>query len=299
MLLCYIDESGTPDIPGTTSHYVLCGLAIPIYTWKKCEKDIQDIKKKFDLVDAEIHTAWILRKYSEQLKVKDFDKLSKPKRIYEVEKLRKTELLRLQKTNSKLYKQTKKNYRETLAYIHLTFDERRNFIIELAKTISTWDFARLFAECVDKINYDPARAINNTTIQEQTLEQITTRFDYCIMNYAKKNPKNGFGLLIHDNNETVAKKHTDLMRKFHTQGTFWKKISYIVETPLFVNSKLTNMVQIADLCAYSIRKYLENNTDTTLFDLIFKRADRRDTKSVGIRHFTHKNCTCKICLSHK
>ncbi|MDD3730430.1 MAG: DUF3800 domain-containing protein [Endomicrobiaceae bacterium] len=296
MLLCYIDESGTPELSGNSSHYVLCGLAIPIYKWKKCENDIQAIKQRFNLVDTEIHTAWILRKYNEQLKVKDFDSLPIPKRIYEVDKLRKTELLKLQRTNTKLYKQTKKNYRETQAYIHLTFDERRNFILELAKTISSWDFARLFAECVDKINYNPAIAIN--TISEQALEQITTRFEYCLMNYSNIRNQQKFGLLIHDNNETVAKKHTELMRRFHTQGTFWKKITHIVETPLFVNSKLTNMVQIADLCAYAIRIYLERN-NTTLFDLIVKRADKKDTKSVGIRHFTHRNCHCKICLSHK
>jgi hypothetical protein len=30
MYLCYIDESGTPQIPGNTSHFILAGLAIPI-----------------------------------------------------------------------------------------------------------------------------------------------------------------------------------------------------------------------------------------------------------------------------
>ncbi len=29
MFLCYIDESGTSNIPGNTSHFILAGLAIP------------------------------------------------------------------------------------------------------------------------------------------------------------------------------------------------------------------------------------------------------------------------------
>jgi len=30
MILCYVDESGTPDIPGNTSHYILTGLSYNI-----------------------------------------------------------------------------------------------------------------------------------------------------------------------------------------------------------------------------------------------------------------------------
>ena len=31
MYLCYIDESGTSDIPGNTSHFILAGLSLPIW----------------------------------------------------------------------------------------------------------------------------------------------------------------------------------------------------------------------------------------------------------------------------
>jgi hypothetical protein len=58
------------------------------------------------------------------------------------------------------------------------------------------------------------------------------------------------GLIIQDNNDTVKKHLTDLMRKFHVQGTVWTKIPQIIETPLFVDSSLTSMIQIADFCAY-------------------------------------------------
>ena len=43
MYLCYIDESGTPDIPGNTSHYVLAGLSVPISYWKSCDKEIESV----------------------------------------------------------------------------------------------------------------------------------------------------------------------------------------------------------------------------------------------------------------
>ena len=109
MLLCYIDESGTPEITGNTSHYVLAGLAIPVHKWKEAELDINKVKQKYGLEHNEIHTAWLLRKYIEQSKIPDFESLPKDQRIYEVQKYRKTELLRLQKgNNNKSYIQTKK-----------------------------------------------------------------------------------------------------------------------------------------------------------------------------------------------
>lgn len=107
-----------------------------------------------------------------------------------------------------------------------------------------------------------------------------------------------YGLLIHDNNETVAKKHTELMRRFHSSGTLWTTIDNIIETPLFVDSRLTRMVQIADLCAYSLRRYCENG-DTDLFRRIFQRADRFGGRAVGVRHFTDLSCTCEICEAHR
>lgn len=43
-----------------------------------------------------------------------------------------------------------------------------------------------------------------------------------------------------------------LMKRFHNNGTLWAKVKNIIETPLFVDSELASMVQIADLCSYSI-----------------------------------------------
>jgi hypothetical protein len=302
MYLFYIDESGTSSIPGNTSHFILSGLSIPIWNWKDCEKNINAIKARYKLENTEIHTGWLIRNYTEQNKISNFSRLSSTQRRYEIEKYRKSELFKLQKSSNKgLYRQTKKNYKQTQPYIHLTLEERKDFVNEIAKTIGNWGFARLFAECIDKVYFDPKRAPKS--IDEQAFEQLVSRFEQYLRildscdGIKNKNNKN-YGLIIHDNNETIAKRHTELMKLFHKQGTFWTKISNIIETPLFVNSELTSMIQIADVCAYSLRRYLENN-ETDLFDEIFKRADRKDKIVVGVRHFTDDTCACKICLNHK
>ncbi len=295
MHLCYIDESGTSDIPGNTSHFILAGLSIPISRWKSCDRAIEVIKRRYGLSNTEIHVGWVVRKYLEQSKIPNFETLNWAQRRVQVGQKRTAELLRLQRTtNSKQYRQTKKNYAKTKDYAHLTYQERKDFIREVAQLVSRWNFARLFAEGIDKIHFDPSRTTQ--TIDEQAFEQVVSRFEHYLQNIGR-NDSNCCGLLIHDNNETVAIKHTNMMKKFHQTGTMWTTVEKIIETPLFVDSELTSMIQIADLCAYAIRRYLENG-ERELFDLIIKRADSRLKTRVGVRHFTASSCTCQICSQH-
>jgi hypothetical protein len=301
MYFCYVDESGTSDLTDNSSHFVLVGISIPVWEWGKCEADIINVKAKHDLANKEIHTAWILREYREQLLIPGFKKMSKARRRSEVETLRKANLhaLRTNPKKAKSLSQTKKNYLHTQDYIHLTLEERQTFIKEVAVTIGKWNFARLFAECIDKIKWDENRA--KQTIDEQAFEQIVSRFEQYLKNLAKDHTLNAqtiYGLIIHDNSQSVEKKYTELMKNFQTNGTLWGSVTKIIETPLFVSSELTSMVQIADVCAYSIRRYLEKD-ETELFNEIYKRVDRKDGIKVGIRHYPPSKCKCKICSDHK
>lgn len=296
MYLCYVDESGTPDVPGNTSHFVLAGVALPIWHWKDADQAVSWAMTQYDLVDQELHTAWLLRPYVEQSKIPNFEKMGRAVRRTEVERARNAHLLLLQqKGQHKTYKQMRKNYAHTNAYIHLTYDERRQLVLDVADRIGSWRFARLFAECIDKIHFDPHRTTRS--IEEQAFEQVVSRFERYLSNTSTGAPQKVLGLLVHDNNETVSRKHTRMMRHFHRQGTLWTTVAHIIETPLFVNSSLTSMVQVADLCAYALRRYLENK-ETELFQRIFTRADRMGPFTVGVRHFTAQPCSCEICHTH-
>lgn len=297
MYVCYIDESGTPEIPGSSSHYVLAGFAIPVKHWRSIDLAISEILKKYGLVGKEFHTAWLMRSYLEQSKIAKFEKLDWNNRRNEVEKLRKAHMLHVQATGpAKKKNQVKKNYAQTAAYIHLTHDERTKLVNEVADRISGWQTARLFAECIDKIHFNPALA--KKPADEQAFEQIVSRFEQFLKNSEDPKKGNRYGMIVHDNNETVARKHTALMRTFHEKGTVWTKVDRIVDTPLFVDSSLTSMVQMADLCGYALRRYLENQ-ETGLFNKVFARADRISDTVVGVRHFADLTCPCIICTAHK
>ena len=257
------------------------------------DRSISGILTKYGLENAEIHTAWLLRRMSEQLKIKDFEKLTWAERRSASERYRASELLRLRKIGPKAYRQAKKNFVNTKDYTHLIESERRNVIGELADLIGTWNDCYLFAEIINKLHLDTNKT--GRTVSEQAFEQLVTRFDTFL---AKDCGDGALGVLIHDNNQTVAGKHTSMMRDFHNNGTLWSKIGRIAETPLFVDSKLTRMIQIADLCSYALRRYVENGEEA-LFKSVFARAHTFGGHTVGVRHFTDMTCTCQICAGHR
>ena len=297
MYVCYIDESGTPELPGNTSHFVLAGLSIPIEQWKRIDQSVSGLLQKYGLADAELHTGWILRKYPEQDQVANFEKLDHASRRAAVERQRNLKLLQLQRTTSRNYKQVKKTFAHTLPYVHLTMAERTALVTEVADLIASWTGARLFAECIDKTHFDPTKTARS--ISEQAFEQVVSRFEQFLVNREKVRSKGPiYGILVHDNNETVAKKHTALMRQFHQSGTLWTQLKRIIDTPLFVDSSLTRMVQLSDVCAYALRRYFENN-ETDLFRRVFVRADRVGLTIVGVRHFAAMTCACEVCFAHR
>lgn len=211
MYLCYVDESGTSEIPGNTSHFVLAGLSLPISFWRNADREISLALGRYGLENEEVHTAWIMRKYLEQSKIPDFEKMDWFGRRSAVQQYRTKELLRLQKIGHHPYRQAKKNFDRTKAYIHLTHTERMSAIRDVADLVGSWGYARLFAECIDKTHFDPMRT--KLSVDEQAFEQVVSRFQQYLSHAATTVAADSttlirdYGVLIHDNNESVAKKH--------------------------------------------------------------------------------------------
>lgn len=305
MYFCYLDESGTPQLGAQTTHFILLGIAIPAAAWHDKDRRVNAIKTRHGLKDIEIHTGFMARRYPEQEHIPNFQKLGPAQRRAAVQAERNKSLIKAAATKSvDRLKALKKSYAKTADFIHLTHAQRMKVLQDLADEIGTWTNARLFAEAVDKTTVAPGM-----DVFEKSFEQLVTRFHTFLGKRENERLNRGgtvsarsvdnYGLLIEDNNETVAKNLTNLMRRFHAQGTLWANVERIIETPLFVDSSLTSMVQMADLCAYATRRYFENN-ETDLFDRIADRFDKANQRVVGIRHYVGaKNCTCKVCAAHR
>ena len=298
MYMCYLDESGTVENAGT-SHFVLVGMAVPEEFWKVAETQIAECKIQFNLSDEEVHTAWIARRYLEQESIPDFESMTGDERRKESVKKRELHLLRLAAHGTaKQLKDAKKNYRKTFPYLHLTYTQRMDLLRQLADKLGSWSDVRIFAEVADKKHVLAATSTNpNFSLFEHAFTELVQRFEYFLRNRGHAVSRTLSGILIQDNNETVASKLTETMRRFHREGTKWTQIDHIIETPLFVDSHLTSMVQMADICGYAIRRHFENGEDD-LFDRIYSRFDRTRGRLVGVRHNTSAGCICRICGDH-
>jgi len=290
MYFLYIDESGS-----NTSHFVLLGIAIPVNTWRKKTLQISRIKKKYDLSNKEIHTGWVLKRILEQNQIPNFNKLSYEDRRIEVAKKQNKYLDKFAVLgNRKKVKAKKKEIKKLKDFIHLTYKERQSLIKELVKLVGSWNDMRLFSEVVERQRYNL-----ETTMYENAFIQVISRFDNFLRKFSKNPGSNFHGTVVQDMNKEFASRLRDLMKVIHTKGTIWSRYTRIVETPFFVDSELTGMVQMADLCAYITRRFFENN-ETDLFDTIYYRFDRIPSgKLTGLRHYTgNRKCQCKVCLDH-
>lgn len=292
MFICYVDESGTPELTAVeTTHFIFLGLAIPAETWKTKNAQIDAVKRRFGLATAEIHTAWIARRYPEQERIGGFAALDDNERRKAVKREREGMLLKKAALRGPdAVRGDRKNYEKTAAYTHLTHAQRIDLLRELADIVSGWSDAYLFAECTDKTTF--AGAPPGTPPYEEAFTQVVTRFD----RFLRTRQPPALGILVQDKNETVQRRLTDLMRSFHRQGTKWlTQIERIIETPLFVDSQLTSLVQIADLCAYATRRYCEKG-EPDLFGRIVGRFNAVSGRLVGARHYVgHRHCHCMIC----
>jgi len=292
MHICYLDESGTPQTnPGTTPYFVLLGFAISANDWRQKDAEISRVFNAHNLY-GEMHTAWMARAYAEQDRIPGFAALSPDDRraAVMVERTKDLGAALLRGRGDSSANTLRKNFKKTEAYIHLTHAERIAILRATADAIGGWEDAVIFADAQQKA----ANVGAEQRILDNAFEQVVTRFHH----YMERKQVD-LGMLVQDQNQTAALRLTHLARRYHAGGTRYAEVPRLVETPLFVDSSLTSMVQLADLCAFALRRFFENN-ETDLLDRIYGRFDRDERgRLVGIRHYTGKQaCQCRICVDH-
>ena len=93
-----------------------------------------------------------------------------------------------------------------------------------------------------------------------------------------------FGIMIMDSEGLAKDQHLrnrlyDMLRF----GTFYSRLTYLIEDPLFTDSKWRNLSQLSDCVAYCIRKYYRQNTGSYLqrtvhiphWNAYFKQVEKR------------------------
>lgn len=154
------------------------------------------------------------------------------------------------------------------------------------------DFVKAFACVVHKDSFPGQDPL------EIAFEDLCKRFDTHLMKmHHEGNTQRGLIICDKSSYETSLQK---LTRNFKIFGTRWGGINNLAEVPLFVDSKATRLVQLADHVAYSVFRRYESG-DASYLDIFMNKFCEEN----GILHsLVHKqtynlNCTCPACLSRR
>jgi Protein of unknown function (DUF3800) len=299
MYLLYLDASGTPDLADSAQPtFVLLGLTIHEGNWFALEKRVAGLKRlyQFPGVPLELHARDICSSIKEQDDIPSFATMSREARRAEVMSLREK---RLAGKEPKARQVARERYRATEATVHLTRSERSHLYEAALELVGSHEQIRLFAEIVDKAHLLKATGKRNAV--GPAFEQVLSRFDTLLQVYARAGGgpvNNGVAVVDVDPNSDLLR---DLTTTFRAEGHHWGTLQHVIETPFFVDSKIVSGIQLADICAYAVRRYVEKqgragSHEEKQFLRIFHKFDRAGDKLHGIRHYCPAGvCDCMIC----
>ena len=183
--------------------------------------------------------------------------------------------------------------RRTQPWKRLSRDEARGTIKSvLAVLANARDTARAFACVVHKPSFP------NQDPMEVAFEDLCSRFDRYLQRLrAGGDTQRGLVILDKSAHETTLQQ---MAVGFRTLGTRWGVIRLLADTPLFVDSRASRVIQLADHVAYAVfRRY--QSGDTQYLDRIGHKFDSEDGVLHGLAHkeLGNPHCTCIACLSRR
>ena len=183
--------------------------------------------------------------------------------------------------------------RRTQPWKGLSIDEARGTIKSVLDVLATaYDTARAFACVVHKASFP------NKDPMEIAFEDLCSRFDRYLQRLrAEGDRQRGLVILDESSHETTLQQ---MSVGFRTLGTRWGVIRHLADTPLFVDSRASRVIQLADHVAYSVfRRY--QSGDAQYFDRIAHKFDSEDGIVHGLAHkeLGNPQCMCIACLSRR
>jgi Protein of unknown function (DUF3800) len=300
MFLLYVDASGTPDVPGDRNVYAMVGICVHEGTWFALEQRVRRLKSKYSLPgrDFELHAKDFCCSIREQDEIPAFADLPRSERRARVLEVRARKLAELRGPQRAA---RQKKYRATDPFIHLTRLERSTLLEEALDLAGSHDGIRLIGEVIDK-HYSFERS-GAQDVMRQAFTQVVTRFDHFLKWLNETNPPGRVdnGLLLMDREPTYEVRLSRILEEYRSQGHPWGELRHVLEAPFFVESASVSAVQLGDLCAYAVRRYVESAGTPGApaeanFLRIWARFDRSGPRLHGLRHYcAPRSCACLIC----
>lgn len=151
--------------------------------------------------------------------------------------------------------------------------ERRQAIKDALGILATSHSTnRIFACVIEKASASPLDPVS------LAFEQVSSRFDMFLTRLHIRKNDSQRGLMIFDKS-TYESTIQALATLFREQGHTYGKLRNLAEVPLFIDSRASRMIQLADLVAYALFRYYELGDDS-YYQVIQNRFD----SDGGIQH---------------
>ncbi len=309
MFLLYLDASGTDRQSDTsTKHFVLVGLCMHERAWFRLDREVQRLKNAYcypgqDPEQFELHVRQFNVSIKEQDEVPGFEGLSRTQRRSEVLAVRKQKIDAEPTAEGK--RKRRERYKETDAYTHLTRKERSQLLEDAVDLLAGREELKFFGEAITKSH--PAVVNGHVNPVGQVFKQVVPRFDKYLQQRAsgrawETGRKLEHGLLIFDQDAKTEKTYEDLFKQTRRDGHYFGPMTGVIEVPFFASSAKVGGLQVVDVCAYVVRRYLDTGAkpgshEERKFLKVFQRFDRDPYGRLhGLRHYVPPGtCNCLIC----
>lgn len=157
-------------------------------------------------------------------------------------------------------------------------DAREQFLTDVASAVPRADprRVRLFGAAINK-----AMAAGEDPVL-LAYEQVVSRFDQ-FLGRLHRTGDTQRGLVIFDKS-TYDSELQRVTAQYRDEGHRWGQLRNVAEAPLFLDSKASRLVQLADVVAYGTYRHFERG-DSRLFDIVEPHFDREG----GVRHGLFSN----------
>ncbi len=133
---------------------------------------------------------------------------------------------------------------------------------------------RLFGAVVDK-----AKLAGQDPV-DHAFEQLSSRFDLFLKRLYAKHGDRQRGLILLDKSSTEMRIQT-LARDFKYSGHSWGQSKNYAEVPVFLDSRASRLIQLADLVSFALFRSVEH-ADDSLLSIIEGSFDREGGVTHGL-----------------
>jgi hypothetical protein len=252
-----------------------------------------------DELPLELHAKDICGSIEEQNEVPGFDTLSAKERRERTLAVMKLKLATLTGSKRRAYA---KRIRGRQPVLHLNRAERSRLYQEILDAIAGVSGLRIFFDAAEKRQVLKKHGMH-ISASEVAFEHVVGRFVAYMNRVGFAEHRQTYGRLIMDDDPKDESLFRSLHQKYCRLGHDLGRVKGRIGTPSFVDSSKSLGIQAADICAYAIRRYIENwnkagDHEKTQFLRIFGRVDRVEGRLHGARHLIRTDrCRCLICLA--